>query len=297
MFTPEKRNNKLLLATGFKGMGKTYSTMNFLRPYIAGNMAIGVPARNVLIFDVNDEYDEFQVKAIHLKHTAQFSVQPKCEIRRIRPWMDRETFDILYPGKKPFVDIPKGQAIRMNTEHQLVMLGYLLDNFKYGLLLIEDINKYVGDSMPQDLTGNICTNRHANCDIIMHYQSAGRPLPKIWQNADEVRFHHQTDSVDSSKSKLEDSYEIFKLAQILVDTEFDKGNVRFYVWVNKITNKIIGNFTKEMFLHAIGEYVSVNYNLLRPLLQKRDAAGNKVFNYPQAEQQFTIKKFNQYWGN
>jgi hypothetical protein len=289
------RNNKLLLATGFKGMGKTFSTMILLRKYVLGNPSQGIFPRQVLIFDVNDEYDEFQVRAIHVKETALFSVQKKFDIRRIRPFMDQETYNKIYPQNINGIKIPAGQWIRMNTEHQLAMLGYLLENFKYGLLLIEDINKYVGDSMPQDLTGTICTNRHANCDIIMHYQSAGRPLPKIWQNADEVRFHHQTDEVD--KGKLKDSYELFKIAQLCVDIEFEKGNVRFYVWINKITGKIIGNFTKEMFLYAIKEYIATHPAKLAPLLIRRDEVGKKVYTYPQAENIMSIKLFNKFWGN
>jgi len=276
-------------------MGKTFSSMTLFRKYVMGNLAIGLFPRQVLIFDVNDEYDEFQVRAIHLRDTAMFSIQRKFEIRRIRPFMDQDTYNLLFPQDKDKLKIPKGQWIRMNTEQQLAMLGFLLENFKYGLLLIEDINKNVGDSMSQDLTGTICTNRHANCDIMIHYQSAGRPLPKIWDNADEVRFHYQTSSVD--KNKLKDSYEIFKIAQIMVNVQFEKGDIRFHAWINKITNKIIGNFTKDMFLYAIKEYLATHPKELSSLLIRRDEVGKKVYSYPQAENIMTIKLFNKYWGN
>ena len=72
------------------------------------------------------------------------------------------------------------------------------------MLLIEDINKYVSDFLPNDLVGAICSNRHTDLDIIMHFQSIGRITTKIWQNANWLRFHKNSDSVERHKNKFPD---------------------------------------------------------------------------------------------
>ena len=64
----------------------------------------------------------------------------------------------------------------------IVQLFLILEKFKGGLLLIEDISKYISDSLPQDIVGNICTNRHNDLDIIIQLQSVGRITPKLLQN-------------------------------------------------------------------------------------------------------------------
>ena len=70
------------------------------------------------------------------------------------------------------------------------------------MLLIEDINKYISDHLPNDLVGAICTNRHTNTDIIMHFQSIGRITSKIWQNLNWLRFHKNNDSVERHKTSF-----------------------------------------------------------------------------------------------
>ena len=64
----------------------------------------------------------------------------------------------------------------------LEKLFKILNDYRGGLLLIEDINRYISDYLPNDLVGAICTNRHTDTDIILHFQSVGRVSPKIWQN-------------------------------------------------------------------------------------------------------------------
>ena len=77
------REPKLMVAVGKKGVGKSYSTFDMLRGYVAGNPSKGVKGRKVLIFDVNDEYED--VRPIALKDVPLFSVHPKIEMRRVRP--------------------------------------------------------------------------------------------------------------------------------------------------------------------------------------------------------------------
>jgi len=83
----DRREPILMCATGKKGVGKTYTTMNLIKDYIKPNKKIGKKARKVLIYDINMEYTEF--KAISVKDIPMFTRQSKIEVRRVLPIMDK----------------------------------------------------------------------------------------------------------------------------------------------------------------------------------------------------------------
>ena len=78
------REPKLGVAVGKKGIGKSYTTEQVMAQYVQGNQ--NAKPRRVLILDVNDEYEA--VKAIAIKDIALFSLHPKIEARRIRPYTE-----------------------------------------------------------------------------------------------------------------------------------------------------------------------------------------------------------------
>lgn len=251
------REPKLGVAVGRKGVGKTYTTNIMISQYIKGNPQAGVKPRRVLVLDVNDEFEH--IKALRLSDVVKFSAHPKVEARRIRPF-DENT------GK------------RWTINEIQTALFYVLDTFRGGMLLIEDINRYISDNLPNDIVGAICTNRHTDTDIIMHFQSIGRISPKIWQNLNWVRFHKNTDSVDRHKNKFEDKYEMLKLVEILMNSQYYSGNQRFYCWVDIDDEKILGKIDKTMMQHTIDEYISGNYKkVITPLLQEVDMEGKKKY--------------------
>ena len=117
----------VILAVGKKGVGKTVATIQMIYQYVRGNPSKGVPPRKALIFDVNDEFSNFDffgqrhsIKSLAINDILKFSVHPKVEVRRIRPFWD--------DGKKMSIS-------DMNT-----VLGIILENYRNGLLLVEDIN-------------------------------------------------------------------------------------------------------------------------------------------------------------
>ena len=182
------REPKLLVAVGKKGVGKSYTTLKMIYNYVTGNPSKGVPPRRVLILDVNDEY--FNIKAIRIQDVPLFSVHPLVEVRRIRPFKDDGT--------------------KMSLDDIAETLFIILQNFKNGLLLIEDVNKYISDTMPNDLVGAICTNRHIGVDIILHYQSIGRITSKVWQNVNIIRLHKFTDTVKDTNTNMKTSLNIYQ---------------------------------------------------------------------------------------
>jgi hypothetical protein len=253
----EEREPKLGVAVGRKGCGKTYQTTKMIESYIVGNPAKGVAPRRVLILDANDEYET--IKALKLSDVMRFSAHPKIEARRIRPFHD--------DGK------------RMTINEIQETLFKILNDFRGGLLLIEDVNRYISDYLPNDLVGAIVTNRHTDQDIILHFQSVGRVSPKIWQNLNWIRFHKNTDSVDKHRTKFEDKYEMLKLVENYVNTEYHTyNNQRFFCYVDIDDEKIKG-VDRKKFESVVEQYLADNYKkIISPMLQRRDLGkGAKVY--------------------
>ena len=245
---------KLGVAVGKKGIGKTYTTTEMIDGYIKGGN--GVKPRRALILDVNDEFEQY--RAISLKHIELFSVHPKIEARRVRPFGD--------------------DGRRMTLKDVADALWHILEVYRGGLLLIEDINKYISDNLPNDLIGAICTNRHTNTDIVMHFQSIGRITPKIWQNINWLRFHKNSDTTIRHKNKFPDKVVLLGIVEGVVNKKYYEGDKRFYLWIDIDEEKIFGNFSEADIEEAVDEYCSMNYReVIKPYINKRDKSGNKVY--------------------
>lgn len=278
----ELREPKLGVAVGRKGCGKTYTTTQMIRSYVAGNPSAGVAPRRVLILDVNDEFTDF--KALYHKDIIRFSASPKIEARRLRVFHDT--------GAK--------KGVRLTLKEIQELLFKVLNEFRGGLLLIEDINRYISDSLPNDLVGAICTNRHTDTDIILHFQSIGRISPKVWQNLNWIRFHKITDNVIKHKNKFEEKLELLLLTEAYVNNEYENGDKRVYVYVDMDDEKIVAP-SKEKFKKVVQEYLIDNQQrLLTPLTRKNplnktgpltlDAALKKKTEELMAQYLFNYKK-------
>jgi len=247
----------LMVGIGKKGVGKSYSTERMIESYVKGNPAKGVPARRALILDVNDEYSN--IRAIRVEDVPLFSVHTNIEVRRIRPFLDN--------GNK------------MSLDDVAQALFTILNTYRNGLLLVEDINKYISDTMPNDLVGAICTNRHIGVDIILHYQSIGRITSKVWQNVNTLRMHKFTDSVKRHKHKYEDKFEFLTIAENIVNRKHEEGDKRFHLYVDIDNEKVYGKFTAQEYELAAKKFIEDNYaNLISPLLKSRDEKGRKTYN-------------------
>lgn len=258
------------VAVGKRGVGKTHETMKIIDSYVKGNPKTGVPPRKVLVYDVNNEYPYPTINEKYVKH---FTVHPKIEVRRVSIYK------------------PNGQNKSMNEIADT--LGVILDSFKGGLLVVEDVNKYVSDSLPQDLIGKLCTLRHVDVDVIMHFQGIGRAgNPKILANTNWLRFHRTNDTVNRHKTKFEDQYDLLKLAENILDNVYEQRNpkyidkngvIRYFVYVDFDSNKIRGRINAEMAEKAIIDHIAENKNeIIRPYLNKIDELGDSVYSQQEA---------------
>jgi hypothetical protein len=248
------REPKLLVGIGRKGSGKSFTTKKMIDQYALGSTS--APPRRVLILDVNDEYSD--IKAISIQDVTLFSVHPIIEVRRIRPFLDN--------GKK------------MTLDDVAQTLFVILESFRNGMLLIEDVNKYIADTMPNDLIGAICTNRHIGVDIVLHYQSIGRITSKVWQNVNIIRLHKFTDTVKKHRQKFEDKYEYLSIAEMMINQKYEAGDKRFFCYVDIDEENIYGAFTTDDFESAVNLFIQHNYQqVISPLLKARDEIGGKVY--------------------
>lgn len=314
------RECKLIMATGQKGVGKSHETLKEIIWYLVGNKQKGIYPRKVLIFDINDEYGEYRfdlfskdpeiiemlnnpdikrllngehcikIKPIAPEHIIIYSAHPSIEVRRIRPYYTKDIID----KKKNVILHKKGDA--WYPEDSVNILTQALLDFRGGLFLIEDMSSVFGDTINKTVAGLITRNRHRDLDIIMHLQSISPILPRMWQNINLVRYHSQIDPVEKSKKKLLDFYQIYKIAELLVN---NSTNNKTYVWIDNFKRKIIGDYDKEQFASAVKEYLLNNYNELKDLHNKRNEDGNKRYNYSEAlklRTDYLVNKYSVYDG-
>lgn len=256
------REPKLIVATGKKGVGKSFLTMQYIRKYVRPNPAVGWVGRKALLYDVNNEYNDQtkfpDIKALSLNDVAKYSAHPKIEIRRIPPFFRT------------------GEEMPPDVKAKAVL--HILLNFRNGLILLEDINNYISDFMPKDVVGTILSQRHKGIDIILHYQAVGRIQSKVWPHINVLRMHKTSDSVARHWEKFPDKYEMLQIAEYIINARYLKGDIRFHLHVDFDAEKIYGDFSMEEFESAVDDYVALNYaKIVQPLMNKRDSTGKKVY--------------------
>lgn len=242
----ELREPILMAVVGMKKVGKTFTTTKSLDSYSTPNSKTGKKARKVLIYDVNMEYTQY--KAIEVKHLKKFTNQRKIEIRRILPINE--------------------DGSEANLSEMLEIMNVIIKSFRGGMLVLEDINRYLIASKTVDVIGLLATNRHRDLDIICHFQSLSALDPRMWQNTSMVRFHYQMDDIKRYKNRIP-NYELFKIAQCLVNYKYLKvGDKRFYCYVANDENFITGNFTRVDFKYACSEYLERNSSLITNMARR-----------------------------
>lgn len=282
----EPRETKLVVVTGRKRIGKSNETLRLLsNEYIKGQFP-----RKVLIYDPNNEYGGYKlynkdgtfntvnVKMLGHNDIVKFNKQKVIEIRRIVP---------LDNFGKP-----------LQPEEQDDLIVKMMGEFRGGCLFIEDLNTIFGDSLPKKVSAFFTNNAHRDCDIVIQMQSIGRILPKMWQNTQVVRFHSQLDSVVQSKEKLKEDFDIFSIAQLMVEHQYNIGNKRFFVWVDKEEKKIRGNFSRGNFMKAVTEFLEDNSALVKAETNKIDLeTGKKKYTPKDAVNALKKRFYDEYYGN
>ncbi len=289
-----KRDPSIGLVTGQRSVGKSHKTLSVFQDYMIGNPLTGKVPRKALILDINDEFGNvrsdfspnFQhIKTLPISRIAEYSRHPHIECRRIRVIDDR--------GKV------------MSLDEVANTLALVMENFRGGILLVEDPTKYISDSLSGDLLGKICTLRHRNCDVILHFQYFGKIAhPKFWGSVNYVRVHKTGDEVETYKSGFGGAYQPMKIIEALVNMQFKSGNTRFCAFYQKDTKinsgKITGAFTKIQFVDAIRDYLSRDYDkIVKKEANRKDLdTGKNIYKSPVDAVKGIIENFvDSYYGN
>jgi len=240
LLTP--REAGMTAATGFQGTGKTFNTLRDIIRYLHLHQD-----RKALIFDPNGEYTQQECRKhgcdvniptllLDPYEIQRFAAHQTERIRRITPF-DRH-------GNK------------LNIQGMKDAMSMILDNFRKGIFLAEDMNKYLTNVRHvEDILSRMISLRHSNLDVILHLQSISKLDPTMWENVKYVRMHYQADNVSRIENRLPD-YAIFKIAQEIINRHYNElGNKRFFLWIDLLNRKILSTASGlSMQEFAIGYY-------------------------------------------
>ncbi len=277
----EKRHPQMFTTVGKKQSGKTVQTKKEIKAYI------NKICRKVLIIDVNNEYKEFDFLPANKNAILGFSIQKKVEGRRISM-------------VKPNGDTRDGKEY-------LKIVELVLNNFYNGLILLEDVNKFLMYSYNQDILGNICTQRHAGKDIMLQYQGIGQAShPKIVQNTNIIRLHYFADNIWKYRENWSANITIMMIAEKIVKNKYNEGLIKLkkaknksekekdkikiehfyenFVYVDLDRQQITGNYSEKEFDTALENTIFQNEKrMLSPYLNIKDKkTGKPKYTYQQA---------------
>jgi hypothetical protein len=294
-----QREAQLGIVSGKKGCGKTYETLRVqIKNTLTGSGGKTKP-RKVLILDVNNEYGDAQIvhkrpdfpniKALDVDDLYLWMKQPLIEARRI---------SVMKPSSKG--------GGKMSQKELQQTLSRILDVYRNGVLIIEDLTNFVSDSLPGDLVGSIVTQRHVSVDVIIHFQSIGKAAhPKLWANANWFRMHVTSDTVAKNKNKL-DGVDLTPLyiAENMIKKKEVTGDKRMYVYYHlnttaQLVGKITGAFSQQMFKEAYEKHLEDNISVVNAEIKRENIYTGKRYHNTRVEAiNFLIKEaFRKYYGN
>lgn len=184
----------------------------------------------------------------------------------------------------------------MTPDEKAMAVMHILSLFRNGLVLLEDINDYIGDHLPEDVVGTILSQRHKGLDIILHFHSFGRVQKKIWPHVNLIRMHKCSDSVVDNRDKFPDKFECFAIAENIVNNQFNAGNIRFYLHIDFDLQKILCSITTQERNEAIQQYLArYSAKLIKPYLEMRDEKGKKQYDYSKAYAAETARLLKTYF--
>lgn len=269
------REAGMMACTGIQGVGKTYLNMHIIKDYVKDKFYNKVRGRKCLIMDTNGEYTKDQFLANDCD-----GVDPKrIAIADIGAWCRTEG------GECRRID-----AKNVGIDHKVKLINYIMEHFRNGMLVLEDINTYIlSVTFMKEIVGGLVNLRHRGVDVLISYQSARPVEPRIWQNARWVRMHYQADDVNDIKGKLP-NVKLYKIAQNLVNNRYFSGDKRFYVYIHNFANKIEGDFTPYEFQIAAEQYLNAN-----PKYVKEHAAILGTKDLEQARKKLVYQYYQQYF--
>lgn len=259
------RQPMLMVVVGETGVGKTYRTIQEIKVYVKDNPKTKKKGRKVLIFDVNDD-DYTRYITVDPHRVKEFKA---VRIRRIRP--------ITRTGK-----------LMTLTEKRQVVETIVAD-FTNGLIVLDDLDKYMVGAKGQEVVGVLCANRHSDLDILISHQSISKITTTEWQNITWLRVHKQVDDISRYRSRIP-NYALVRIATFIVEEQyslvnenFGKGLIdeneflirkSFFVYVDMRRLKVKG-CSQATFIRAAKKYIDQEENKKIKLLLQETTIDNQ----------------------
>lgn len=226
----KKREPFVEIAMGETGVGKTHQTLKKVFNYVQKNN------RPVIVIDFQDEYTK--AKCGHVIPTID------CWPNKRKKWNGLKDFNI--PEVRRVRPLNQN-GTRMNNKEKSQALYHIITQFKNGLIIIDDLDKYAVFDTSQDMTGVLMGNRQPGLDIIITHQSFGVLTTMECRNLQVVRLHHTSDSPRAIKEKLQDNLEVLEIAYYIVKDQYEiVGNHRYFMYINVRKKKIMGVQSKNI---------------------------------------------------
>lgn len=248
----DERQPMLMLVCGETGVGKTFRNILEIENYLRDNPLLNRKGRKVLIFDVND--DDYEC---YTTVNPDFIRDLKLiRARRIRP-LTRF-----------------GQT--MSIEEKRDMVERMVKQFTDGLLVLEDLDKYMTGAKGQTIVGLLTTNRHHGMDIMISHQSIAKITTTEFQNCTWLRLHKQVDDITRYRNRIP-NYFLVRIATLIVEEQYLIGNIRYFVYVNMRKLKLRG-CSAEAFIRACKKYLDTEENaMIRRMMLERNFQGKLLY--------------------
>ncbi len=248
----EKRQPMLIVVCGETGVGKTYRNILEIENYLRDHILIDRKGRKVLIFDVND--DDYECyRTVSPDHIRDLKL---IRARRIRP--------LTRAGET------------MSTEEKRDLVERMVKQFTDGLLVLEDLDKYMVGAKGQTIVSLLTTNRHHGLDIMISHQSIAKVTTTEFQNCTWLRLHKQVDDVTRYRSRIP-NYFIVRIATLIVEEQYLIGNTRFFVYVN-MRKLAIRGCSRDAYIRACKKYLDTEENgMVKRMMLERNFYGKLIY--------------------
>jgi len=181
------------------GVGKTFRNVREIEQYLQFNPESGKQGRKVLVFDSND--DDYAMYATVDPDQVHRLVHLRA--RRIRP--------LTKEGRN------------MTTQEKREVVEKMIHHFRDGLIVLDDIDKYLVAAKGQSIISLLTTNRHNGLDILISHQSIAKITTTEWQNCTWLRLHKQVDDISRYSNRIP-NYFLVRIATFIIDQQFDRVN-------------------------------------------------------------------------
>jgi hypothetical protein len=266
------------------GGGKSYTTQKTIEQYAQAH-----PNRTVLIFDPNfeDTYAQYPTVNFDILEIQEARANEKKHNTRIVTKSEK-LLGSLSPGIKRIIPYTKFKQ-QMTQPQMLLTMITICQNFRGGLALFEDINRYTISFEKTEIQSSFKAIRHNSADCIMHLQSLNPLRPIHYESTRVIRMHYDGVSLEKIKNKVANFYTILRIAQLAIDAYYNKAMElerlnpnwesdpklkekilsykRFYLYVF-LKDRYIKGITKAEFIKACNEFLDENPSEYRTDLTK-----------------------------